>query len=248
MLWQLVESTTNGKLVDAKARKACGRPVPCVAVINASRDTCPLSCPNRGECYAEGSHNASNWTKIGTGERGTDWISMLEFIAGLPSGSLLRYGVQGDLPGDNDRLDHDKCMQLAHAIVDAGVDAWLYTHYPVLNSPNATHNANTIRAMRALGVAVNCSANSPEHAQQILETGVAPVAVVLPPEAPRITRLRGGATVKACPAQVGDKMGVSVDCAQCRLCLKTQRTSVVGLYAHGRGAKQVAQRSRANTL
>jgi hypothetical protein len=78
------------------------------------------------------------------------------------------------------------------------------------------------------------SANNLAHADALAETGAGPVVTVLPTNAPAKTTTPAGRPVITCPAQTRD----DVSCADCQLCARADRPTIIGFLAHGTGAKK----------
>src|SRR5205823_14018889 len=87
---------------------------------------------------------------------------------------LWRYGQAGDLPGEGDEIDGEALMKLAKANARRPVIA--YTHKPPTEA-----NLKHLRAAAQKGFTVNLSADDPEEADRLADTGL-PVVVVLPAE------------------------------------------------------------------
>ena len=203
-----------------------------MAVTTSTAKTCPTSCPFKSNgCYAYGYPLKGHWDKVTEGERGDDWSTFISKIKDLPAGSKWRHNQAGDLPGDMEKLDNEKCIELAKA--NEGKRGFTYTHYDVLNN---FQNAITVNMMNHLGFTVNVSANNLEHADQLCDLDIAPVATVLPIEQTTNTVTPKGRKVVVCPATYKD----DVSCASCMLCEKWDRNVVVGFPAHGTSKKKAA--------
>jgi hypothetical protein len=172
-----------------------------------------------------------HWNKVTEGDRGDDWSTFISKIKDLPAGSKWRHNQAGDLPGDTKDLDDVKCVELAKA--NEGKRGFTYTHYDVLDN---FQNAITVNIMNHLGFTVNVSANNLEHADQLCDLDIAPVATVLPIEQTTNTVTPKGRKVVVCPATYKD----DVSCASCMLCEKWDRNVVVGFPAHGTSKKKAA--------
>ena len=164
-------------------------------------------------------------------ERGDDWSTFISKIKDLPTGSKWRHNQAGDLPGDMEKLDDEKCIELAKA--NKGKRGFTYTHYDVLDN---FQNAITVNIMNHLGFTVNVSANNLEHADKLCDLDIAPVATVLPIEQTTNTVTPKGRKVVVCPATYKD----DVSCASCMLCEKWDRNVVVGFPAHGTSKKKAS--------
>ena len=118
--------------------------------------------------------------------------------------------------------------------------AFTYTHKPVEGngaSPvTLERNRDTVIAATRAGMVVNLSGDNPAHADRLLATGAGPVTVVLPRNAPKVSRTPNGTRIVVCPAQTSG----AVTCASCGngrpLCARADRDYVVGFRAHGNGA------------
>ncbi len=203
-----------------------------MAVTTSTATTCPTSCPFKSNgCYADSGPLKLHWDKVTREERGDDWATFISKIKDLPTGSKWRHNQAGDLPGDMEKLDNEKCIELAKA--NKGKRGFTYTHYDVLDN---FQNAITVNMMNHLGFTVNVSANNLEHADQLCDLNIAPVATVLPIEQTTNTVTPKGRKVVVCPATYKD----DVSCASCMLCEKWDRNVVVGFPAHGTSKKKAA--------
>jgi len=203
-----------------------------MAATTSTAKTCPTSCPFKSNgCYAYGYPLKGHWDKVTEGERGDDWSTFIDKIKDMPAGSKWRHNQAGDLPGDMEKLDNEKCIELAKA--NEGKRGFTYTHYDVLDN---FQNAITVNIMNHLGFTVNVSANNLEHADKLCDLDIAPVATVLPIEQTTNTVTPKGRKVVVCPATYKD----DVSCAACMLCEKWDRNVVVGFPAHGTSKKKAS--------
>ena len=203
-----------------------------MAVTTSTATTCPTACPFKDNgCYAESGPLKLHWLKVTEGKRGDDWSTFLDKIKELPAGSKWRHNQAGDLPGDTKDLDSAKCADLAKA--NEGKRGFTYTHYDVLEN---FQNAITVNMMNHLGFTVNVSANNLDHADQLCDLDIAPVATVLPIEQTTNTVTPKGRKVVVCPATYKD----DVSCADCMLCEKRDRKVIVGFPAHGTSKKKAS--------
>ena len=203
-----------------------------MAVTTSTATTCPTSCPFKSNgCYADSGPLKLHWDKVTRKERGDDWSTFIDKIKELPTGSKWRHNQAGDLPGDMEKLDDKKCIELAKA--NKGKRGFTYTHYDVLDN---FQNAITVNIMNHLGFTVNVSANNLEHADKLCDLNIAPVATVLPIDQTTNTVTPKGRKVVVCPATYKD----DVSCASCMLCEKWDRNVVVGFPAHGTSKKKAS--------
>ncbi len=205
----------------------------------SSCSTCPPSCAMREVCYAACGNLGTTWRKLSLGRIKTamDWDAFCDKVRALRRHtSIWRHNQTGDLPGQDDRLDREKCLQLADANCadDRNRGGFTYSHYPVLDSDTtpeiAAHNREVIQEMNARGFVVSLSANSPAHADKLMALGVAPVTTVITSDSnqKRYTTPEGH-SIHVCPASY-DK---DEDCAHCKLCSKNQQKFIIGFPAHG---------------
>jgi len=202
-------------------------------VTTSTATTCPISCPfvDNG-CYAEGYPLKGHWLKVTEGKRGDDWSTFIGKIKDLPPLQKWRHNQAGDLPGDMEKLDTDKCVELAKA--NENKRGFTYTHYDVLNNWD---NQVTVSMMNNLGFTVNLSANNLDHADELYDLGIGPVCSVLPIDQTTNTRTAKGRKVVVCPATYKDDLS----CKDCMLCEKRDRKVIVGFPAHGTAKKKASR-------
>lgn len=208
-----------------KSANAKTGPIP---VSTTSALSCSDTCPFKDNgCYAESGPLALHWRAVTAGERGLTWPEFCDAIAQLPDGQLWRHNQAGDLPGIGDYIN-PTAMQL---LIDAnkGRRGFTYTHKPA-----TPENLELIRAANVAGFTVNLSANNLAHADALADTGAGPVVTVLPINAPAKMTTPAGRPVITCPAQTRD----DVSCADCQLCARADRPTIIGFLAHGTGAKK----------
>lgn len=212
----------------------------------SSRSTCPSSCPLKGEggCYAEYGPMSIFWGKVDRGEAGGNFDQFIKDVEQLPRRQMWRYGQAGDLPGEGDYIDRDQTLALARA--NRGRPVIAFTH-----KPPTRENLATLHEAKELGFAVNLSANTLDHADELFQHGLN-VVVVLPEEYARKknetkteyrTRLNAlpkrtqkGHRIAVCPATYTE-----TNCLQCGACATKQtRTAIIGFPAHGTKKKQVS--------
>lgn len=197
------------------------------AIITA--ETCPPSCSFYGNgCYAELGQSKHHWARAQ--DKGLTWEAFLNEIRALPHGALWRYGVSGDLPGVGEALDHERFRSLVSA--NSGARGFGFTHKPLDGHGDAAH----VRQANLRGFTINLSADGLEHADARAALGVAPVAIVVPRDAPVKMRTPGGRPVFVCPAQTSDHT-----CASCQLCSRAERVGIVAFRAHGTMSKTVSE-------
>lgn len=228
-----------------KSRNGKTGPIPVSTTAKASCPDCPLS---GNGCYAELGPLSLFWQKVSRGELGTDFDAFLGQVAALPDGQLWRHNQAGDLPGMGNAIDGAALAGLARA--NHGKRGFTYTHKPM-----TAENARAVAEANAGGFTVNLSGNNVTHADTLADMGIAPVVTVLPIEYGRKEksgkwaesldeyrarvahlpkRTPAGRAISVCPAAFMD-----TSCADCQLCARQCRKSVVGFPGHG-GAKAKA--------
>lgn len=217
----------DGKLFVKFARVSRNRKTGPIPVAMTSANTCPKSCPWKGNgCYAEQHFVAIHWRRLSRGN-GITWDAFVDKIAALPQGQLWRMGEAGDLPGDGDVIDCNLLRQLTKAAEHTR--GFAYTHKPMLGTEIGAWNRSALANSGGPGLTINLSADSLEQADKLADLGIAPVTVVLPMRTRRSLRTPGGRRVVVCPAITSE----TISCQTCQLCAKSHRSSIVGFPAHG---------------
>jgi len=212
-----------------------------IPVSTSHKDTCPESCPLKAKgCYAAGGPSNIHWKAVSEGKRGTDWETFTAEIKKLPKGQLWRHNQAGDLPGYTDTrsgiamLDGSKTLELVRA--NKGKKGFTYTHYPVIGDDIVNkYNSTVIESANSDGFTINLSGNNLQNADELYDLAIAPVVVLLPLDAPKVSYTPKGRKVVACPAETSDR----VTCASCGLCQLTDRSYIIGFHAHGVSKKTV---------
>lgn len=206
-----------------------------IAVSTTSKDSCPSDCPLRGNgCYADSGPLRLHWDAVSEGPwrdkpRGTDIESFLADIGTLPEGSCFRHNQAGDLMHQNGIINRHVLWQLASVCGERKLNAWTYTHHNLDVSDNriSVFNANK------LGLTINVSAHSQQHAAQHHKSGI-PAVCIVPKGETRTHWEYDGVKFLVCPAQTSDKT-----CAECKLCAIKDRACIIAFKAHGTQAKKV---------
>ena len=208
------------------SRNAKTGPIP---VSTTSAESCPTACPfnNANGCYAASGPLALHWRKVTNGLAGDSYGAFLDKVSRLMKGQLWRHNQAGDLIGAGDTLDIQALALLVKA--NKGKRGFTYTHKPLASQIER----DAIRDANKGGFTVNLSGNNLDHADSLVDLGIAPVVVVLPHDATFNTVTPKGRKVVVCPATQRDE----VSCASCGLCQK-QRDSIVGFPAHGTSKKK----------
>lgn len=209
--------------------KSTNKKVGPIPVTTTSAKSCPDACPLKSKgCYAKSGPLYIHWKKVTEGERGLEWSDFLETVKGFPEQQLWRHNQAGDLQGHGNSIDPVKLMQLAKA--NEGRRGFTYTHYPMDDIINlsSVYNANL------MGFTVNLSANSLEHADELMRHRL-PVVTLLPEDQLTNKTTPEGHTVVVCPAVTGQ----TDNCKSCQLCQNSTRKTIVGFPAHGSGKNKV---------
>ena len=221
--------TTIVHITPKSSNKKTG-PIP---VTITSDNSCPSVCPLRDQgCYAQSGPLAIHWRKTSAGERGNDWDNLLDTVKAFPEGQLWRHNQAGDLPHTDQVID----AAAVAALVDANVGrrGFTYTHHDMA----VEGNLDVVKAANAGGFAVNLSANSLEHADELLALEAGPVVTVISEFTDsNVSYTPNGARVITCPATYRD----DVSCASCKLCAKTDRSVVIGFPLHGARRRTAAR-------
>lgn len=225
-----------------KSRNAKVGPLP---VSTTSKETCPDACPLKDEgCYAKYGPLAIMWAALSASTAGQPykvtggfaqsltWDMFTKAVKALPEGQLWRHNQAGDLPGIGDNVDVVALAKLVKA--NKGKRGFTYTHKPVDNWTNA----EAIRTANAAGFTINLSADNLSEADELAETGVGPVVVVLPAEVHGNVPIAtpAGRKVAVCPATYREE----VSCATCQLCQRQERKVIVGFPAHGASKRKAS--------
>lgn len=201
-------------------------------VSTSNSNTCPDSCPIKVKgCYAKYGPVGMHWRKLDKGEskNSATWSEFVKQIKAIPRGSLWRHNQAGDLNGSNDLIDSVALSQLVNA--NKGKRGFTYTHYPMSNVDNRI----AVSLANINGFTVNLSANDVNHADELKSYSVAPVVVIMPRDATKVSTTPAGNKVVICPAENTDK----VNCLKCGLCQDSKRDYIIGFRAHGTAAKSV---------
>jgi hypothetical protein len=142
---------------------------------------------------------------------------------------LFRHNQAGDLPHKDGTIDHISLTLIAQACHNQRLTAWTYTHHDVNNS----RNLDSIAVSIGLGLTVNVSAHSQQHAADCHKKGLPSVCIV-PRGETRKHWEHDGVKFLVCPAQTSEKT-----CSECKLCAIADRSCVIAFKAHGTQAKKV---------
>jgi len=205
-----------------------------IPVSTTEKKSCPSTCPFKGNgCYAELGHVGMFWNKVSNGTAGTDLDTFCVKIKALPDKQLWRHNQAGDLPQSANPNDIDFVSLAKIVEANKGKRGFTYTHYDTIQN---SLNRSIVKQCNDEGFTVNLSANNLEHADSLSELDIAPVAVVLPIDAPKSLTTPQGRKVVVCPAILSE----SITCKSCQLCQRQDRKVIVGFPAHGTSKKKAA--------
>ena len=206
-----------------------------MAVSTTAKASCPDKCPlKKAGCFADGGPLQLHWEQVSQGARGVNFDDFILQVAALPRGAEYRHNQAGDLPPKEDTpntIDAVKLAALAAVIRRRRIKGFTYTHYPVIDNEV---NQIAIKAANDNGFTINLSANNINEVDTLLALNIAPVAVIMPLSAPKVTFTAAGNKIIICPAQTNKKTA----CIDCMLCAKTDRSFSIGFYPHGSSAKK----------
>jgi len=222
-----------------------------IPVTTTEESSCPTTCPfYGGSCYAKsGFHLREHWKKVSSGERGTDWQGLTDYVRSLPAQQLWRMNQAGDVPHMDGYMRLDLLKSLVDANKASDAKGYTYTHH-LLN----THNVEAIKYATNNGFTINCSTESYSSADDVIKQGMNAVTVI-PSDSNDIKSYKvtvkgkkktfykqnkpiktpDGNRVVICPAQ----QNPNVDCKSCGLCATHSRTYAIAFVAHGGGEKKI---------
>lgn len=184
-------------------------------------------------CYADaGFHTRIHWDKVTSGERGFPFGEFITAVCNLPTGSMFRHNVAGDLWHEEGKINFHRLLKLSRAVAHLKA-AWTYSHHKLTAA-----NLLRIRGAIALGFTVNASCESQSEAADLVKRGI-PAVVVVKPEFTGTT-IVDGVRIVQCPAT---RAGSEVTCASCGgkngrpLCAVPDRGFAIAFPAHGKKAK-----------
>jgi hypothetical protein len=206
-----------------------------ISITNTDARSCPPSCGLFNECYAKSGHVAIHWRKLTAGA-GLSLAELCRYIRTIGGGQLWRHNVAGDLPGAGETIDAPALQRIARA--NRGRRGFTYTHKPA-----TPENVTAIKAATAAGFTINLSADNAAAADDLAGHGL-PVVVVIPNDAPKVTRTPAGLKIVHCPAENSDR----VTCATCGLCQQAARPYLIGFKPKGAKRRAVDSIAKGETL
>lgn len=197
-----------------------GKRVPFYATYRAVGPTCPSTCAllDAG-CYAQGGN-------VNLHQRGryslNDGALFLAGLAFIPPGATVRLHVSGDVMLDG-ALDVDYLRAMIDgAAARPDVTFFGYTHaWKLIDRAVFVFPANFV---------LNASCDGPADVDAARAAGWDTTTVV-----PSDTPWRREGDTVVCPQQTVE----SLSCAECKLCMRSDRSITVAFRAHGSGKKKV---------
>lgn len=207
-------------------------------VSTSNSSTCPDACPIKLKgCYAKYGPTGMAWRNVDSGKakEAVEWPQFIRKVKALSRGALWRHNQAGDLNGDSVVIDSTKLDELVKA--NKGKRGFTYTHYSVTGGNYFSDQANLalIADANERGFTINLSGNDIAHADKLKALNIAPVVVLMPRDAEKVTITPEGNKVVICPAENTNK----ITCLKCGLCAIADRDYIIGFRAHGTAAKTV---------
>lgn len=210
------------RLVETSGNRKTGP----ISVISSSRDTCPEACPLKGwACYGETHPIRYLWDKVTVEGYGLE--DLCQKLNSIMDGSILRYGDVGDLPGDGEYLDEDKCYKLAEAMDKNKFKAFGYTHYCM----DKGQNLAVVKGLAEKGLSINISTTNPRDAVRFVKIGL-PVVLAVANQTHK--SIYQGIKMVPCFATKNVPDAYCITCGRGKpWCWRTDRKFVITFKAHG---------------
>jgi hypothetical protein len=161
-------------------------------------------------------------------DKGLAFDQLIASIKSIPANRIWRHNQAGDLPGANDKIDAKSLREITKA--NHGKRGFTYTHY----DPTIGRNAKAISDANDGGFTVNLSADNLSEADDLAALNIGPVVTILPSDHKGNATTAEGRKVVVCPNYTHN-----VQCIDCGLCQKSNRSVIVGFPAHGASFKKV---------
>lgn len=197
-----------------------------IPVSTTAKESCPDTCAFKASgCYAKSGPINIHWSRLS--KQGLTREEFLEKIKQIPRNQLWRHNQAGDLPHKGGKIDFDFLKDLT--VANHGKKGFTYTHHTI-----GEENIQMIKWANQNGFTVNLSANNIDEAIELAKTGLPIVTVVSSKTDKKHFNYRG-ANFMICPATYRDK----IQCANCKLCQKSNRKWIVAFPAHGIRKKSI---------
>ncbi len=136
---------------------------------------------------------------------------------------MWRYGIAGDLPGENEEINQAEVLEIAEICTHRNLRPIVYSHKIMLSEKNISF----AQALKLQGFSINASCETDQQALLALDMDLQAV-IVVSRDTPK-KRIINGVHFLTCPATKDGSIG----CAQCGWCAKGDRNFVVQLPIHG---------------
>lgn len=184
--------------------------------VYASNDSCPHTCKlYKTACYAESGHVIMHWRKSSK-----TLAELLAWIGTLPKGSIVRYGVAGDLPGQDTEIDRESLFAIAKKAKECGVFIYSYTHKEI--------DKELFETLKSYGFFLNKSCDALAEVDKYCANNI-PSAIAVPTDFPDQSITPDGNKIIVCPQQSKKQ---DLTCADCKLCMR-ERNVTIAFRAHG---------------
>ncbi len=158
----------------------------------------------------------------------------------LSPDTVWRHNEVGDLPKQKgtEKIARRKALKILGIAIP-----FTFSHHEMLKGSIAKWNRETIKMIHEKTRAtVNLSANNPDHADQLADLGIAPVACLGPSDFSGRSKTPKGRSMIACPSTYFELGEYS--CADCGgnglpLCARQDRKEIIVFPAHGQGKKHI---------
>ena len=220
----------NYSFVDVSGNEKTGP----IAVTTTEKASCPPSCPFKDNgCYYSTGRGNIHWIKLN--DKGITLKELCGKISNLLPNKLWRHDVAGDFSlKKSERVDNRAIVAITKA--NKGRKGFTYTHC----KPGVGNNAKLIKYANDQGFTVNMSANNLRQADEYSALNIGPVVVALPEEQTETPVTPQGRRVVICPNNNNKK----IQCIDCQLCQKVNRSIIIGFPAHGIGKNKVSEIAR----
>ena len=205
MAWHLTKVSGNSQT----------GPIP---VSTSGKETCNPSCPLKHVCYAKKGQTNMHWSKVDSGERGTDYPTFTNEIRKFPYGQLWRHNQAGDLHKDVKYVDQ---------LIDAnrGRRGFTYTSWD--------YPTELFLHAKRQGFTINKSCYSASSAADAASRGIPAVFSGAPVEYRDVTAwTEFGVRFVVCPTKRNSPAAKKVQCATCHLCHTRPDNTVIVLPLH----------------
>jgi hypothetical protein len=189
-----------------------------MAAVYAGRQTCPETCPFKGnKCYAEKGNVRFTFDRLtNKDEYGVSFSALIDEIRTKVFNTTMRLLVSGDLPTANGKIDVPLLTKMAGVLKKNKVIVWGYTHW---------WDDEAIAAINTPNLIIHKSVHELDDAVDAFNKGI-PVAIAM--DDPKPLFEYKGVKFRKCWNQ-SDK---SVTCQQCGWCFDPDKDFVIAFKEH----------------